>query len=282
LASAGWQTERPTERGDALSLTLPNGPLSREPSATNYEIEGPENRMLFQGFPRRVRALLAETTVLDTRDGKLLHETGYLPQLYVPREDVRVELLEATDHTTNCPFKGDASYWSVRVGDRLAENALWGYEEPLEPVSWLQEHMALYWDRMDAWLDEDERVEGHLCDPYHRVDARRSSRHVRVTADGELLAETRQPIVLSETGRPNRFYVPRGDVVEARLEPSHTHSVCPYKGRASHWSARVGGRRLEDVALAYDAGPADALEIAGHVCFLGPHVQVRVDGEDVA
>jgi hypothetical protein len=63
-----------------LSLTLANGPLSREPSATNYAIDGPENRMLFQAFPLRVRGLLAEHTVLDTRDGKLLHESGYPPQ----------------------------------------------------------------------------------------------------------------------------------------------------------------------------------------------------------
>jgi uncharacterized protein (DUF427 family) len=265
-----------------LSLTLTNGPLSREPSATNYTIDGPENRMLFQGFPRRVRALLAETAVLDTRDGRLLHETGYLPQLYAPREDLRVELLEATDHTTNCPFKGDASYWSVRVDDRVAENAVWAYEEPLEPVGWLRDHVALYWDRMDAWLDEDERVEGHLCDPYHRVDARASDRHVRVTADGELLAETSQPVVLSETGQPNRFYVPRSDVMGAKLEPSDTRSVCPYKGRASHWSACVGGKRLEDVALAYDAGLADASKLADHVCFLGPDVQISVDGEHAA
>jgi uncharacterized protein (DUF427 family) len=261
-----------------LSLTLANGPLSREPSATNYTIEGPENRMLFQAFPRRVRALLAEQTVLDTRDGKLLHETGYLPQLYVPREDVHFELLEPTDHTTNCPFKGDASYWSVRVGNRLAENAVWAYVEPLGPVSWLRDHMAAYWDRMDAWLDEDERVEGHLRDPYHRVDTRASRRHVRVTADGELLAETRRPIVLSEGGMPNRFYLPREDVEDTKLEASGAGGVCPYKGRASYWSARVGNRLLEEVAVAYD-GSGDAAKVAGHVCFVGPGTQVWVDDE---
>jgi uncharacterized protein (DUF427 family) len=264
-----------------LSLTHANGPLSRDPSATNYTIDGPENRMLFQGFPRRVRALLGRQTVLDTRYGKLLHETGYLPQLYVPREDVRVEVLEATDYTTNCPFKGDASYWSVRAGDRLAENAIWAYEDPLEPVMWLRDHLAAYWDRMDVWLDEDEPVEGHLRDPYHRVDARLSSSTVRVTAAGEKLAETRRPVVLSETGQPNRFYLPRSDVDDAKLEPSATSSVCPYKGRASYWSIRVPGERLEDVALAYDAERGDAFKVAGHVCFLGRDVQVSVDGEPV-
>ena len=93
---------------------------------------GPSNRLLFEAFPRRVRAVLGSQTVLDSNRAKLLHESAHLPQLYVPREDVRDDLLEATDHTTHCPFKGDASYWSVRAGDRVAENAVWGYPEPLE------------------------------------------------------------------------------------------------------------------------------------------------------
>jgi uncharacterized protein (DUF427 family) len=70
--------------------------------------------------------------------------------------------------------------------------------------------------------------------------------------------------------------------VDAKLEPSHTRSVCPYKGRVSYWSARVGGKYLENVALAYDAGLADALEMTGHVCFVGPDVQTWVDGERAA
>jgi uncharacterized protein (DUF427 family) len=64
-----------------------------------------------------------------------LHESQILPRLYVPLEDVRADLLERTDHATHCPFKGDASYWSVRVGDRVAENAVWTYEEPLEAMT---------------------------------------------------------------------------------------------------------------------------------------------------
>ena len=155
-----------------MTLTLANGPLSRGPQPTNYSINGPENLLLFESFPRRVRALFAEQTVLDTRAGKLLHETGYRPQLYIPRADVRDELLVASDHATHCPFKGDASYWSVRVGERWAENAVWSYQEPVETASWLRDYVALYWDKMDAWLDEDERVEGRLPDPYHRIDVR--------------------------------------------------------------------------------------------------------------
>ena len=114
--------------------------------------------------------------VLDTERGRLLHETGLLPALYVPEDDVRTDLLERTDHSTHCPFKGDAAYWTIRVGDRVAENAVWGYPEPLPESSWLRGYMAFYWAPMDAWYDEDERVHGHLRDPFHRVDARASSR----------------------------------------------------------------------------------------------------------
>lgn len=260
-----------------MTLTLANGPLSRKPQATNYQIDGPENLLLFESFPRRVRAMFGEETVLDTRAGKLLHETGYQPQLYIPRGDVRAELLVASDHTTHCPFKGDASYWTVRVGERWAENAVWSYQEPVETAPWLRDHVALYWEKMDAWLDEDERVEGQLPDPYHRIDVRQSSGHVRVLVGGERVADSTRALVLSETGEPNRYYVPREDVQNAALEPSGTVRVASYTGSASLWSAHVDGRRLEDVAWTHEAPAGDALRLANRFCFSGEGVEVWVD-----
>ena len=115
-----------------MSLTLAHAPLARQPAETNYAIDGPAHRILFEPFPRRLRAELAGEVVLDTRRAHLLHETGLLPQVYVPLEDVRADLLEPSDHGTHCPFKGDATYRSVRVGDRVSENALWLYEDPIE------------------------------------------------------------------------------------------------------------------------------------------------------
>ena len=109
---------------------------------------------------------------------------------------------------------------------------------------------------MDEWYDEDERVEGHLRDPYHRVDVRRSSRHVRVRLNDSdtVLAETSLPLLLSETGLPNRFYIPAEDVRQDLLEPSDTHTVCPYKGTASYWSVNAGDRKLTDAVLVLPAG----------------------------
>jgi uncharacterized protein (DUF427 family) len=262
-----------------MTLTLGGGPLaSRSPETVNYRIDGPAHRLLWQPFPRRVRALLGTETVLDSTSAKLLHESNLLPQVYVPRSDVRQDLLEESEHSTHCPFKGDARYWSVRAGERLAENAVWHYPEPLPGAEWLKGHVALYWAEMDAWFDEDEEVAGHIRDPYHRVDVRSTSRHVRVRAGGEDIAETRRALLLSETGLPNRFYVPLSDVRSELLEPSATHTVCPYKGRASYWKLRTDGIVIEDAAWGYEQPLDEARRIAGHLCFLADGVETVLDG----
>lgn len=262
-----------------MTLTLSSGPLSgKAPDEVNYRLEGPDHRLLFEEFPRRVRAVLNGVIVLDSRRGKLLHETGHLPQLYVPQGDVRTELLERTDHHTHCPFKGDASYWSVGTGDRTAENAVWSYAEPFESAGWLRGYMAFYWDSMDAWFDEEEEIEGHLRDPYHRVDVRASNRHVRVSIDGHVVAETNRPKLLSETGLANRYYIPPEDVHLGLLEPSSTHTICPYKGRASYRTVRVGEIRIEDAAWLYPNPLENALKVRDHLCFSGDGVDVEVDG----
>jgi len=262
-----------------MSLTLGGGPLaSRPPETVNYRIDGPAHRLLWQPFPRRVRALLGSETVIDSTSAKLLHESNLLPQLYVPRTDLRQELLEDSSHRTHCPFKGDARYWSVRVGERLAENAVWSYPEPLAGAEWLRGHVALYWSSMDTWFDEDEEVSGHIRDPYHRVDIRPTSRHVVVSTAGEVIAESRRALLLSETGLPNRFYLPLSDTRGNLLEPSATHTHCPYKGKASYWTLRTGGSVIEDAAWCYEQPLDGARRIAGHLCFLAEGIETAVDG----
>jgi uncharacterized protein (DUF427 family) len=252
-----------------MTLTFPGAPLASEPPlTTNYAIDGPAHRLLLHPFPRRVRARFAGEVILDSTRGTLLHESNILPRLYVPQADVRADLLERTDHSTHCPFKGDASYWSVRVGDRVAENAVWTYEEPIDEASWLRGLVSVYPERMDAWLDEDEEVTG-LRDPYHRVDARRSSRRIEVRSDGEVLARSDRPVVVAETGLPLRFYLPREDVA-AELRPSETMATCPYKGRAAYWS--LDG--IEDVAWSYDEPLESMLPARDTVCFDASKVEV--------
>ncbi len=260
-----------------MSLTRSSGPLAgRPPETVNYRIDGPAHRLLMQEFPRRVRATFGGQTVADTVRAVLVHETGLLPQVYVPQEDIRAGLVRPTGHHTYCPFKGTASYWSVTVGDRVAENAIWSYPEPNEESRWLTGYAGFYWDAMDEWYDEDERVEGHFRDPYHRVDVRRSSRPVRVLLGEEVLAQTSRPLLLSETGLPNRFYIPAADVRQDLLEASGTRTVCPYKGTASYWTVRIGDRTLADAVWSYPQADGDAAAISGYRCFLHEELATEV------
>jgi uncharacterized protein (DUF427 family) len=262
-----------------MSLTTAHGPLAAAPTdEVNYGIDGPEHRLLFDQFPRRVRAVFGGEIVLDTRNGMLLHETDLMPQLYVPETDVRDDLVTATDHSTHCPYKGDASYWSVRAGDRTAENAVWAYESPNEQAEWLRGYRGLDFEAMDAWFDEDEEIVGHLRDPYHRVDVRDTSRHIRVLVGDHVVAESHRPKVLSETGLPNRYYIPFDDVDPDLLEPSATHTACPYKGVASYYTLDVGGERIADAAWYYPHPLENAGKTTGHVCYLGDGVRTELDG----
>jgi uncharacterized protein (DUF427 family) len=265
-----------------MSLTQSHGPLAGSPpESVNYQIDGPAHRLYFERFPRRVRAIVAGETLVDTREGNLLHETGLLPQLYIPATDVRPELLEPSGHTTHCPFKGDARYWSIRTGERRVENAVWAYPDPLPAAAWLNDHLALYWDAADTWLDEDEQVSGHLRDPYHRVDVRESRRNVSVLLDGRPIASTARPMLLSETGLPNRYYIPPQDVDDGVLSPSETRSVCPYKGTASYWNLQLNGRRLDDAAWSYPEPLEEATRVGGHLSFEHDGLTLEVDGRPI-
>ncbi len=118
----------------------------------------PGYRISIEQVKRRVRVVFHGTTVADTRGAVLLRETRLAPVYYLPRGDVRMDLMEPTDYHTHCPFKGDASYWTLRVGDTVAENVLWGYVDPLPDATRLAGYVAFYRNRMDAWFEEDEEV----------------------------------------------------------------------------------------------------------------------------
>lgn len=263
-----------------MTLTRPPGPLSRSGAQrTNYRIDGPQHRLLWHPFPRRVRAEFAGQTVLDTRAGMLLHETGLRAQLYLPERDLRAELLERTDHRTYCPFKGVASYRTLQIGDRVADNAVWHYPEPLPSASWLAGYSALYWSAVDRWLDEDEEALGHLPDPFHRVDVRATSRRVRVLARDVVIADSTRALLLSETGLPNRYYLPAADIREDMLVASDTRTLCPYKGRASYWSLRLNDHELGDAAWGYPQPLAEATRITDYRCFDHDELTIEIAGD---
>lgn len=251
-------------------------PLAGHPGDFNFTLDAPAHRLFFDPYPRRLRGRIAGHVVVDTLGAHLLYETGLPAVPYVPLADVDQSVLERTRTSTHCPFKGDASYWSVRVGDRLVQDALWAYEEPLPAAPWLRGYGAFYWGKVDEWFVEEERVFAHLRDPYHRVDVLETSRPVTVRAAGEVVARSGRPKLLYETGLPVRVYVPRADVEGAALAPSEKRTLCPYKGQASYWSLRAGGRELPDAAWSYEAPLPEALKVQGHLSFEGEGVEVEL------
>ncbi|MEM7326952.1 MAG: DUF427 domain-containing protein [Actinomycetota bacterium] len=261
-----------------MTLTLGTGPLaSGAPQTANYLLDGPQHKLLFTAFPRRIRATLNDRTVVDSERVMLLHESNIFPVLYIPKDDVDMDLLTLTDHSTHCPFKGDASYWTITVGDAVEENAAWSYETPIDGAAWLAGYVAVEWGRMDRWFDEDDEIFGHIRDPYHRVDARPSSRHIEVRIGGHLVAETTSPFVVSETGGDNRLYIPPADVRTGAFTRSETTTHCPHKGNTVYYSHRETG--TADVAWSYPAPLEEATRVAGYWCFDGPNVEItRLEG----
>lgn len=261
-----------------MSLTRGRGPLvAKDPPESNYLIEGPAHRILWGEFPRRVRGELEGRTIVDTVRGRLLHESQIVPVLYVPDADVDLDLLEPTEAHTFCPFKGEAAYWSARVGERVSVDAAWAYPDPLPEAPWLKDHKAFYWAKLDAWFDEEERVRGHLRDPFHRVDVRPTSRRASVRAGGNEVASSARVMVLSETGLPNRIYLPRDDLADGLLTPSEKATHCPYKGDAAYWSVAAEEGVLEDAAFAYAEPFDDAIRVSGMVSFLHDEIEVEIE-----
>ena len=228
---------------------------------------------------RRIRTVFNGRTIVDTTDALVLFEHDHLPVYYLPVKDIDESVLVPTDKTSHCPRKGDASYWSIVVGDRTAEHAVWGYEtNPVEGAPDLSGYRAVYWNAVDHWYEEDEEVFVHARDPFKRVDALRSSRHVRVELDGIVLAETHRPTLVFETSLPTRHYIPRSDVKHEVLRDSETVTACPYKGRAHYYSAQVGDRRVEDIAWTYTFPVPEIPKIEQHVAFYDEQVDTYVDG----
>ena len=116
--------------------------------------------------PRRVRVLIGGQLVADSRRSLRVLETSHPPTYYVPREDVRSDLLRASSHRTVCEYKGVASYWSVVVPDGLVQDAAWSYETPAAGYEQIAGHLAFYPARCDACYVEDELVVAQPGDFY--------------------------------------------------------------------------------------------------------------------
>jgi len=111
--------------------------------------KNPEHRIETKRAEVRVQVIFNGEVIADSEDAIKMEENGYAPVFYLPRKDVKMERLSRTTHRTHCPFKGDASYFTLSNG-RTSENAVWSYEQPFDEVSLIKERLAFYPDRVDS------------------------------------------------------------------------------------------------------------------------------------
>jgi uncharacterized protein (DUF427 family) len=234
--------------------------------------------VIFEPTHRHIRVKFNNEIIVESRHAMLLRDVGYFIHYFFPESDVQMEYLIPTAHTTHSAIRGDTAHWTVRVGEREAENAAFTYPETQEGRPDMRGYIAFEWNKMEAWFEEDEQVFGHARDPYHRVDAIRSSRHIQVVIDGVLVADSYRPITLFETSLRTRYYIPFEDIHAEYLTPSHTHTYCPYKGRASYYHATINGKEYKDIVWGYPNPLPEALKAQGAWSFYNEKVDVYVDG----
>jgi uncharacterized protein (DUF427 family) len=247
---------------------------SKEPIAEIKEL----NRDIIL-ISKWVRIYFGGEFIADSKNVILLRQKGLSPVYYFPQQDIRMEYLQSKGRTGKFPALGKVNLLTVRVGNRIAENAAWKVVEPPPDLILLEGYIAFKWAEMDSWFEEDEEVFVHPRDPHVRIDAIQSSRNIRVEFNGEIIAETNRPVLLFETGAPVRYYIPKADVRLDLLETSEMHTGCPYKGIASYYSINVSGKIIKDSIWYYPFPYPEVVKIQNLVSFYPSKVDaIYVDG----
>jgi uncharacterized protein (DUF427 family) len=262
----------------AAPETVPSGATSL-PVARRHPV--PAGTLTWEPGERRVRGVKGGTTVVDSRRPIYVWEPGeVVPRYAFHRDDVRTDLLRPAAAPETGEHGGAREFYDLVVDGETVAGAAWAY-----PAEELADYLAFTWFRqwdrgLDHWYEEEEEIFVHPRDPYKRVDALTSSRHVRVEIDGVLVAETRRPVTLFETRLPIRYYIPREDVRWDLFTPSDHHSACPYKGTAEYWHLTDAGPDLPPNVLWSYPDPLPAVQnIRGLVAFYNEVVDITVDGE---
>ena len=207
----------------------------------------PFDELTYYPTARWIRGRRGGETIVDSRRALLVWEAGKKTPIYAfPTDDV------------NMPDGDD-----VR-----------GFDDPD-----LTGYVTVAWDSLEHWYEEDEEVFVHPRDPFVRIDALKSSRHVRVERDGHLLAESDAPILLFETGLPTRYYLPEADVDGSLLERSDLETGCPYKGFASYRDVILEERRHPSLFWSYERPLREASEVKSYLAPYSERVDLTVDGE---
>lgn len=137
------------------------------------KLPGPDHPITIAPNEKRVRVTFNGRVVADTAGALTLREASYSPVQYIPRADVDMALLKRTAHSSHCPYKGDAAYFSVTADGRTAENAVWTYETPYPAMAAIKDYVAFYPSRVDA-IEELPAATGAATVSAAREDQSRS------------------------------------------------------------------------------------------------------------
>jgi uncharacterized protein (DUF427 family) len=258
-----------------MGLSWQQGPLGAAPVGRFLTPEPLPQRLLYvEPLRRRMRVRFAGEWIADSEDVLLLHEPGRYPVAYFPITDVRDGTLVDENRTTQHRDFGEAAWFTVVAADQQAGRAAWRYVALPEHAGQLRDRVAFAWRAMDAFYEEDERIVGHAADPYHRIDIRRTSRHLVVRDGDRVIADTTCPVALYESGFAPRWYVPREDIDESALRLADDQTFCPYKSVASYYD--IGERK--GAAWSYPQAWPEVARISNLVSFEPDKIDVYLDG----
>ena len=259
-----------------MGLLWQQGPLSSGAIGRFLVAEPLPKRLLYaEPLRRRMRVRFGDAWIADSEHALLLFEPGRYPIAYFPEADIATDALQRTEHTTRHQDLGQTSWYTIRAGERSAPRGAWQHIEPPAHASKLKGRIAFAWPAMDAFYEEDERIMGHAADAYHRIDIRQSSRGLVVRNNDRIIADTKRPVVLYESGFAPRWYVARADIDESALTPVEHQTFCPYKGLCSYYD--IGDARL--AAWSYRDAYAQVDRISDFVSFEPDIVSVQLDGK---
>jgi uncharacterized protein (DUF427 family) len=224
-----------------MSMVTGHGPLSSAP-AGRFSPAVPAGVVYVEPHPRRVQALKDGRTVIDTEHALLVHR----------------------------PDRPLSFAFPAAEADGL----------PSEPVAEAPGYVQVPWNAVDTWIEEGRTLMHYPPNPYHRVDCRPTTRHLRVAVAGATLVDTDDTVIVFETALEPRLYVDPSHVRTDLLRQSNTSSYCNYKGPATYWSAVVGGTTVDDVAWSYPEPLPESSPIKGFFSFDAARAEVVAELPD--
>ena len=261
-----------------MGLSWQQGPLSSGAIGRFLTPEPLPKKLLYaEPLRRRMRVRFGGGWIADSENVVLLFEPGHYPMAYFPKSDISADVLEPSGYTTQHSELGPTSWYVVRAGGQSAPRGAWQHINLPDYASELRERVAFAWPAMDAFYEEDERIMGHAADSYHRIDIRQTSRNLVVRHKDRIVADTKRPLVLYESGFAPRWYVARADVDESALTPVEHQTFCPYKGLCSYYD--IGEARL--AVWSYREAYSEVNRISNLVSFEPEVVSVQIDGQQI-